>query len=495
MQFCKVKIEGFGKLNNETIEFSPGINLIYGENESGKTTVHTFLRSMLFGLERKRGRAAATDDWSRYESWDYRGWYGGSLVFRCGDRTFQVDRSFDRNGREDRLFCLEDGEELSLEQGDMEMLLCQMTERGYRNSVSLEQNQQLSREALSEALRNQAANYSGSSSDNIDVAKALGWLRNERKLTEKKLRAKEAEIEKKRDLLIQKKEYLNEEKSRKLAAYRQLAGDMDDENEAAGAKVRRNPIFIVLAAAVVVLSVIFSDYPWKIVFAAAAVLLEELWHMIDKRSVAADNRAQEAERLEKEDQMWRKRVLQEDIREVEAQIYNLTQELDECITGGIEYNEWKKKCQVYQAAEERIRSLSSSMIQEAGHSGNLAERMSEIIAEITDGKYEKIYLDEDMNCSVYTEGKKVSSTNLSRGTLEQLLFALRMAAAEQLYDEPMPVVLDDAFAFYDDYRLGDTLKWLSKNRSQVLIFTCQNREEEILRDRRIRYTKINFCED
>ena len=488
MQFCKVMIDEFGKLNNEVIHFSPGINLIYGENESGKTTVHTFLRSMLFGMERGRGRAAATDDWSRFEPWEYGGRYGGSLIFCCGDRTFQIDRSFERNRKTERLFCLEDGEELSLEHGDLEMLLCQMTEKGYRNSVSLEQNQNFSREALAGTLRNQAANYSGSSSDNIDVAAAIGWLKNERKQLEKKLKEAEEEIRKKRSLLEQKENYLREEYARKAASYRQLEGELEDE-PFSDEKVRRNPLLILVAVVAIALSMYFADLPWKIVFSAAAVALEEIWYAINKRGIAADHRAKEAERLEKGDQLWRKQVLLEDIRELETQIHNLSEEQAECVTGSDEYAEIKRKCQVYMSAEKRIADLSSDMIQEAGHSGNLAERMSDIIRELTDGKYEKVYLDEDMRCSVYTEGKKIPAESLSRGTLEQLLFALRMAAAEELYDEPMPVVLDDAFVFYDDERLGNTLEWLADNRQQVILFTCQSREEEMLRSQGIPYTK------
>ena len=48
----------FWKMQNRTLEFSDGIQLISGENESGKSTVHTFIRSMLFGMTRGRGRAA-----------------------------------------------------------------------------------------------------------------------------------------------------------------------------------------------------------------------------------------------------------------------------------------------------------------------------------------------------------------------------------------------------------------------------------------------------
>ena len=67
---------------------------------------------------------------------------------------------------------------------------------------------------------------------------------------------------------------------------------------------------------------------------------------------------------------------------------------------------------------------------------------------------------------------------VSRGTMEQLYFALRMAVG-QLFcpDTPMPVLLDDAFAYLDDERLDlalQLLKELAENR-QILVFSCQAR--------------------
>ena len=44
-----------------------GINIIYGKNEAGKSTLHTFIRGMLFGIERGRGRAAKNDLYTKYE--------------------------------------------------------------------------------------------------------------------------------------------------------------------------------------------------------------------------------------------------------------------------------------------------------------------------------------------------------------------------------------------------------------------------------------------
>ena len=69
MKITELILKNFGKFTNKQILLSDGINIIYGENESGKTTLHTFLKGMLFGMERKRGRAAATDTFRTYEPW------------------------------------------------------------------------------------------------------------------------------------------------------------------------------------------------------------------------------------------------------------------------------------------------------------------------------------------------------------------------------------------------------------------------------------------
>ena len=110
--------------------------------------------------------------------------------------------------------------------------------------------------------------------------------------------------------------------------------------------------------------------------------------------------------------------------------------------------------------------------------------------EITGGKYTRLVVEEPLKMSVLMEdGRKVGIDRLSRGTIEQIYFALRMAAGELLYEEEYPVILDDTFAYYDEARLENTLKWLAANRRQVLLFTCQKREEEILGELGIPYKR------
>ena len=96
MRITELVLKNFGRFTDKRIGLTDGINIIYGENESGKSTLHTFLKGMLFGMERKRGRAAATDTFSTYEPWENPNYYAGILRFECGGRHFRLERNFDR---------------------------------------------------------------------------------------------------------------------------------------------------------------------------------------------------------------------------------------------------------------------------------------------------------------------------------------------------------------------------------------------------------------
>ena len=83
MKIQKLELRHFGKFRDRIILLGDGIQLLYGENEAGKTTIHTFIKSMFFRMERGRGRAAANDTFSRYEPWQQSGVYGAAIQFTC----------------------------------------------------------------------------------------------------------------------------------------------------------------------------------------------------------------------------------------------------------------------------------------------------------------------------------------------------------------------------------------------------------------------------
>ena len=50
MNILKLELTHFGKFHLKTITFTSGLNIVYGKNEAGKSTIHAFVRSMLFGI-------------------------------------------------------------------------------------------------------------------------------------------------------------------------------------------------------------------------------------------------------------------------------------------------------------------------------------------------------------------------------------------------------------------------------------------------------------
>ena len=58
----------------------------------------------------------------------------------------------------------------------------------------------------------------------------------------------------------------------------------------------------------------------------------------------------------------------------------------------------------------------------------------------------------------------------------------------------MPIILDEAFAYYDEERLENILKYLNEEckDNQIIIFTCTDREKNILGKEKIEYNLINL---
>ncbi len=75
-----------------------------------------------------------------------------------------------------------------------------------------------------------------------------------------------------------------------------------------------------------------------------------------------------------------------------------------------------------------------------------------------------------------------SALYLSRGTADQLYLALRLAVCRLCLPEKPPILLDDALASFDDARLEAALEllWELSGEQQLLLFTCQKREGEVL---------------
>ena len=123
------------------------------------------------------------------------------------------------------------------------------------------------------------------------------------------------------------------------------------------------------------------------------------------------------------------------------------------------------------------------------------QNLSDNISKITDGKYTNIRFNDEEGLIVELDnGNYVNASQLSIGTIDQLYLSLRLSMVEELSEEKMPIILDEAFAYYDEDRLENILKYISEKyiEHQVIIFTCTNRERLVLEKLNINFNYISL---
>ena len=552
MRIRELYLKNFGKFSEQHFYIQNGIQVIYGENEFGKSTLHAFIRAMFFGMERGRGRAAGKDAFSRFEPWENPNYYAGVMRFECGGRNFRLERSFDRISKHASLICEDDGEELSVEDGDLDMLLGGITPSEFDSTVSVGQLMARPGQELSETLKNYAANYYETGGGEIDLNGALSDLRERRREVERDLKAEQQKQEEKRRSLAQECGYLErdmeklksefeEKRSAAEKVEKREAAEQDEERRIAEQARRKNGyvsgrnvpgrnasgrnagkqagdipsrknflpgVICLLIGILGLLGAQFVPGPGLgpgsvvslvvrilsvLVLLAGAVLLTAGLRRKSGNVAGAEERVSdigEAEEREPRLEMYRKQReqlrweltrIRAEWKEKKIRLENLREEEEEFLRSDREKSLLRRR-EAILLAEEKIRSAAGKLGQQT--SDFLNRRASEIFAELTEGKYRGIEADERLEITVWDGERRVRAEQLSRGTLEQIYFSIRMAAAELLQEEPMPVILDDTFVFYDDKRLESALKWLRRQERQVIIFTCQRREGEMLHEDR-----------
>lgn len=114
--------------------------------------------------------------------------------------------------------------------------------------------------------------------------------------------------------------------------------------------------------------------------------------------------------------------------------------------------------------------------------------------EFTDGKYNEVMVSDNYEMKVKDDKSIMAAEALSNGANDQLYLSLRLAFVEMIFkNKDIPICLDDTFIQYDDKRLERTIKYLIKERfEQYIIFTCQKREEAVIRNNSISHKYIKL---
>ncbi len=173
----------------------------------------------------------------------------------------------------------------------------------------------------------------------------------------------------------------------------------------------------------------------------------------------------------------------ENLASIEENLLSAEEEREELLSLNNSYN-IAKECleKAYIQVKENI-------------SPKFTQNLSEIISGISENRYKNVVVTDGEGLNVEIEdGRYIPASRLSVGTIDQMYLSLRLSALKEISEESLPIVLDEAFAYFDDDRLTNIIRYLNSNfeDNQIIIFTCSKREKQVLDKLNIDYNLINL---
>lgn len=607
----EANIGKFGKLENQKYQFAPQINVIYGANESGKSTLMQFLKAMLFGLEKTRVRKTL-DTYNRYEPWDTPAYFYGSMMFETGQQQFLLERNFYYKEKRARLVNIRDGEELSVEYGDLDMLLGNVSAAAYENTCCIGQEQLLPGRELGVLLEDERSNLAQTGSGDFQLSKALQELEQKRKNAEKtrkeleqqrlshihqlevnqqvlerdiaglkaqqeKQSTQQGTVQEQVRALQQQMEPVQtayqtvcrrEQELKSAVAQEQLEWEQVEREQWKREQFRReqektdalqqksgknagfSPLLLIGVAGLILAPVLRSamDGFQKIAPALNIICIILILAGLvsayrrnrakketdaaqnhrgqddrangradlqsverERRKAALDQKLQRVcqqkstleEQLQKlKDQKKSLQLqaarqegsgdqLQSQIQEKEVELENLTEQVAELQQETLDEQHAREDRDALELAAETMSRLAARMSKALEHT--LDKEMSGILAQITGNVHEQLQVTDGQGIVLAEQLQKRTPEAYSQGTMQQAYFSYRMAAGHMLMkEEPLPFLLDETFANYDEERLRQTLRWLAEHENQIFLFTCRETEMRLLTEEDIPFASIRL---
>ncbi len=211
---------------------------------------------------------------------------------------------------------------------------------------------------------------------------------------------------------------------------------------------------------------------------------------------------EEKDKLEKEIEISNKKIVEYKLKlnSIEHEENNINNKLEEYISKEEEYenlqeqlNELQEKNKCILATKDLLEKAYEKMKNNV--TPRFTQNLSNIANTISNGKYKKVVFNQEKGLIVELEnGDYISANRLSTGTIDELYLSLRLSMLDEISEEKMPIILDEAFAYFDDERLKNCLLFLEKqsNEHQIIILTCSNREKQILDSLNIQYNLVEL---
>lgn len=179
MIFKELGILNFGKFENKIIELDSGLNIIFGENEGGKSTIVNFIDGIFYGFSRDSlARKIRDDIFEKSRPWSS-SLYKGYIILNYDGKNYRLSRDFDRD--EISILNTENGEDLSKDERNFlksriaqpGFLFFEISRKLYKSSFFISQRLSQIEEDAAEDLKNKIDNFSVSQDENIDLTKVL----------------------------------------------------------------------------------------------------------------------------------------------------------------------------------------------------------------------------------------------------------------------------------------------------------------------------------
>ena len=533
MKIDKLHLQDFGQFHDKDITLAPGMNIICGANEAGKTTTKDFIVGMLYGME----DPSDTTGFAGYEKRkpiNGEG-YAGSMEVKTEQGEFLVERNFLRTQKSLAVKDLDTGREITPQNPDTLVgTLIQTDKSTYMNTLCVGQMELATDRAIADKLNDYIVNMASTRAGDVDAVHAIDELRQKKQeFSNKELEEKEqeltaklqldrdfdAEIEAVREEYKQVEASKGKKKEEKLqfTPIKKPSVEEEEPEEVETEPEEEEPLtgrdkdlkmlqqmgnrsildnaFVILFIGLLIIAlfvgiayVIPINIPQlKMGIMGFGILLvvitmiqvfsrrARLYRLLEEMEIEQgfeDAKAEAAVSRTEDDAEWTQKLAA--LRSKEE---NIIEQRKEQETYLVEINKLKEQIaanNVENAALDlairTIQDLSEEIYDSFG--SVLNEQVSALVRRITNDKYTEVRIGDQLKVMVKSGNSYISMDYLSTGTIEQIYLALRLSIANVLIAEDLPIIIDDIFVTYDYQRLYDTLSCLNEylNR-QIILFT------------------------
>lgn len=521
----RIDIISFGGLKNFRMEFEDRFQVIYGENEFGKSTIMAFIKMMLYGCTSK-SRDISQNLRKKYQPFDG-SIMKGSMEFTVNNSHYIVEREFGKSKSFDvcRVFDIDSGSEISFpkeyEVGDYFLSISQ---EDFNKTIFAGDMLGVSEAGVRHSLSGGIVNLSGRTEECVDLSSELTELTKKMELLQSKrgtsgkipevnarideYRREISRLNEERDFLLQSgkvdEEGLKREKrviSSLINKMKKLEETADDREEKKLMHFSRQKGVLSFLMAVVMLGVITGAVLCKnknsdiIIYAGGVIVFLVL--CIKRVKVVRKIRQCvlfDVDLQKKIDVIMREfgyndysiGDLEERRKKIDEMLSSNKGMGNERINKRIEEYEIRiteliKKRNVYMKEYDALWGQTvqlKELIQQAGKSitGPVGERAARLFSCMSGKEYESFMVDEDCNIRVKKYGSAIYEDwhHLSTAAASQAYLSLRISLCEVLGGGNIvfPLLFDDIVSSYDEERARRTIGILRQLDTQVILFTC-----------------------